>query len=208
MYTASRTKATKSGNQVHMSIPSLFSERKAAETAAFLLHKAGGSLPLIKLVKLIYLAERLSFSKYGEPLTGDKLVSMDHGPVVSRIYNHMNGALPSEEGGWDTWVSDRANNMLTLRDSSMIRSPEQDLMSLSDSDIDVLNAVWSEFGHWDKWVLVKYTHDNLPEWEDPEGSSKPISYSRLFEVLGFGGDHATELMERLTAQGRLSIQFS
>ncbi len=39
---------------------SMFNERKAAQAAAYLLHKAGGKLPLLKLMKLMYLAERLS----------------------------------------------------------------------------------------------------------------------------------------------------
>jgi hypothetical protein len=40
-------------------------------------------LPVIKLIKLMYLAERLSLQRYGEPLTGDRLVSMPDGPVLS-----------------------------------------------------------------------------------------------------------------------------
>ena len=71
----------------------LFNERRTAQVAAFLLHRAGGSLPLIKLMKLMYLAERLSLQRYGEPLTGDRLVSMGHGPVLSRTYDHINGAF-------------------------------------------------------------------------------------------------------------------
>ena len=63
-----------------MATTPLFDERKAAEAAAFLLFMAGGKLPLIKLVKLLYLAERLSLQRYGEPLTGDRLVAMPNGP--------------------------------------------------------------------------------------------------------------------------------
>ena len=90
-----------------------------------MLYRGGGSLPLIKLVKLLYLAERLSLQRYGEPITGDKLVSMPHGPVLSMTYDHINGALPSMEGGWDTWIADRADNVVALRDESLIRSPNK-----------------------------------------------------------------------------------
>jgi hypothetical protein len=41
-----------------MATTSVFDERKAAQATAFLLFMAGGKLPLIKLVKLLYLAER------------------------------------------------------------------------------------------------------------------------------------------------------
>lgn len=187
----------------------LFDERKAAEAAAFLLFKAGGSLPLIKLVKLLYLAERLSLQRYGEPLTGDRLVSMTHGPVLSMTYDHINGALPSREGGWESWVADRAGHMLALRDASKIRSPEQDLLRLSDSDLEVLGAVWDEFGHWDRWRLVDYTHsDACPEWEDPEGSSRPIPYERLFSKLGYSAEQTAALVERLDTQTALHASMN
>jgi uncharacterized phage-associated protein len=185
----------------------LFNEPRTAEAAAFLLHRAGGALPLIKLLKLLYLSERLSFQRYGEPLTGDRLVSMDHGPVLSRTYNLINGAARSADGGWETWISDREGHRVALRDPSMIRSPEQDLSSLSDSDLEVLGDVWEQFGHWKKWDLVDYTHDHCPEWEDPAGSSKGISYERLFSALGFSEDAAAELLERLRVQEAIEASF-
>lgn len=184
---------------------SLFDERRAAQVAAFLLFRAGGRLPLIKLVKLMYLAERLSLKRYGEPLTGDHLVSMPNGPVLSMTYDHINGALPSVEGGWETWIADRGGHFVALRDESKIRSPEQDLLRLSDSDLEVLDETWQEFGHWDRWALVKYTHSEAcPEWEDPEGSSNPIYYSVLFRKLGYTDVQADSLTRRLTEQRLLN----
>lgn len=185
----------------------LFDERRTAEAAAFLLHKANGALPFIKLLKLMYLAERLSLQRYAEPLTGDRLVSMDHGPVLSRTYNHIKGARQASEGGWDTWVADKEGHIVALRDPSMIRSPEQDLLHLSESDLEVLGEIWGEFGHWDRWALVKYTHDALPEWEDPNGSSLPITYSRLFQALGYSPEQTNLVVERLAEQERLNEQF-
>lgn len=186
----------------------LFDERRTAQAAAYLLHRAGGKLPVIKLVKLMYLAERLSLQRYGEPITGDRLVSMPHGPVLSMTYDHVNGALPSEEGGWDTWIADRAGHVVELRDESMIRSPGEDLLCLSDSDLEVLGEIWVQFGHWDRWHLVDYTHsDACPEWEDPEGSSLPIRYETLFEKLGYTPEQAAAMTARLNEQRALNGSF-
>ena len=183
----------------------LFDERRTAQAAAYLLYRAGRGLPLIKLVKLLYLAERLSLQLYGESITGDKLVSMPHGPVLSRTYDHINGALPSIEGGWETWVADRAGHEVGLRDESMIDSPEKDLLRLSESDLGVLGDIWDKFGHWDRWDLVKYTHsDACPEWQDPDGSSQPISYETLFEKLGYTIDQSEALSARLLEQRQLN----
>lgn len=71
----------------------LFDERKAAQMAAYFLMRAAGSLQVLKLMKLMYLAERLSFQQYGEGIVGDRLVSMPHGPVMSLTYSHMQGEL-------------------------------------------------------------------------------------------------------------------
>ena len=187
---------------------SLFDERKAAQAAACLLHKAGGKLPLLKLMKLLYLAERLSLQRYGDTITGDAFVSMPHGPVLSMTYDHMNGALLSKEGGWDTWVSDRAENAVALRDESMIRSPEDDLLALSDTDLECLQDVWTEFGHWDKYKLRDYTHSNAcPEWEDPKGSSRPIPAARLLKAVGYGPEQVAALTKRLHEQRYVNAAF-
>jgi len=178
----------------------LFNERRAAQAAAYLLHRsATGTLPLIKLIKLLYLAERRSLEAYGEPITGDYLVSMKHGPVLSRTLNLMNGAEKSAEGGWETWVSDRAEHQVALRDPTMIRSAEQDLMELSESDVEVLEEVWQKFGHWDRWKLVDYTHEHLPEWEKTN-SSVQITYDKLFAALGYKPEQVSALMQRLKEQ--------
>lgn len=187
----------------------LFDERRTAEAAAYLLFRAGGRLPVIKLLKLLYLAERLSLQRYGEPLTGDRLVSMPHGPVLSRTYDHINGALPSGEGGWESWISDKAGHAVELRDESKIRSPEEDLLRLSDSDLEVLSETWAQFGHWDRWDLVKYTHSEAcPEWEDPDGSSRPITYEVLFSKFGYSGEQVAALVDRLAEQRALNAAMA
>lgn len=188
-----------------MTHPTLFNEKRTAQAAAFLLHRAGGRLPLLKLVKLLYLAERESFRKYGEPISGDHLVSMPHGPVLSRTLDMINGWGGEAPGGWNAWVEDRAGHDLALRDPSMIRSPEQDLLELSDGDLEILNAVWAEFGHMGKYELVEFTHSEAcPEWEDPRGSSRPIPTGRLLRALGYEGEALQSVMQHLNEQARLN----
>lgn len=192
-----------------MTYPTLFNEKRTAQAAAFLLHRAGGRLPLLKLMKLMYLAERESLRIYGEPITGDKLVSMPHGPVLSLTLEHMNGACRSIEGGWQTWIDDRAGHELALRDLSMIRSPEDDLLELSDGDLEVLDSIWQKFGHYGKYQLVEYTHNGgCPEWTDPQGSSYPIPLEKLFAVLGFSEKGVKSAVEHLSEQAKLNLAFA
>lgn len=170
-----------------------------------MLHRAGGRLPLLKLMKLLYLAERESLRVFGEPISGDKPVSMPQGPVLSRTYDLMNGWGSQVENGWNSWVEDRSGYDLALRDPSMIRSPEQDLLELSDGDLSVLAAVWDKFGHMGKYDLVEYTHSAAcPEWEDPHGSSRPIPPVRLLRAIGYEGDALQSVLDHLGEQARLN----
>ena len=46
-------------------------EEKAAQAAALFLLKAGGPMPHLKLMKLLYIADRESYRRRGSPITGD-----------------------------------------------------------------------------------------------------------------------------------------
>ena len=65
----------------------MFNERKAAQAAAWFLRQQGGRMPHLKLVKLMYLADRQSLDEHGFPITGVLAVSMPHGPVLSMTLN-------------------------------------------------------------------------------------------------------------------------
>lgn len=187
----------------------LFQERKAAQAAAFFIFKAGGCLEILKLMKLLYLAERESLRSFGEMITGDAFVSMPHGPVLSMTYDCINGGQPESSNGWGAWISDRQNRVVSLRDASMLRSPEQDLMALSESDLESLEKTWDEFGHYSGWDLRQLTHNGLcPEWEDPHGSSRPIPLQKLLSILGYSQDDSYLLFEQMKEQAEINKFFS
>lgn len=186
----------------------LYSEKKAAQVAAYFLFKAQGRLPVLKLMKLLYLAERRSYEMYGDPIIGDKLVSMEHGPVLSQTLNRINGMTSSEENGWDTWIADRENHDVALRDASVIRSPEEDLLELSEAEFEVLSETWTKFGHLNKYQIRDLTHRICPEWEDPDGSSFPITLEKLFEALHFDGEQSKLLNTHMREQQRINAAFA
>lgn len=187
----------------------LFQEKKAAQVAAFFIFKAGGQLEILKLMKLMYLAERESLKRFGESITGDAFVSMPHGPVLSITLNHINHFVSSAQNdGWDSWIADRANNMLALKDASMVRD-ERDLGALSRADLTVLNDIWREFGHFSAWALREKTHNGLcPEWSDPKGSSRPIPMLKLLEELGHSKKTALAILENMREQTHINELFA
>lgn len=95
----------------------MLNERKVAQMAAYLLARRGGRmshLKLLKLMKLLYLSDREQMRRSGYPISGDRMVSMPHGPVLSMTLNFMDGDVESSPGGWNDWVSDKENNELSL----------------------------------------------------------------------------------------------
>lgn len=170
----------------------MFNQAKTAQAAARVLHYFDGSLEVLKLMKLLYLADRRALQKHHRTITGDRMVSMPYGPVLSTTLNLVNGDGPRDFRPWDEWVSDRKNHMVALRQSVEDRAV---LDELSDVEIAVIDSVCKDFGHFDKWQISDYTHDpaNCPEWKDPKGSSRPIEFSTLFEAFGHDEETAREL---------------
>lgn len=187
----------------------LFDERRAAQAAAYLLYQAGGRMSLLALTKLLYLAERESFKRYAEPLTGDTPVSMKHGPVLSNTLDLMNGFTKTEAyDGWDRWISDRDGRDIALRDPQMLQDFERDLSALSRADLDVLSDTWSEFGamHDDPWALVRHCHLHCHEWEDPGLSSFEIPLVRLLRSVGYDEPAVEAAVEQF--EDRVGLQRS
>ncbi len=182
----------------------MFNERKVAQMAAFLLEKSGVSMPHLKLMKLLYLSDREAMGRYGIPISGDRIVAMPHGPVLSMTLNLMDGDVESSPDGWEGLISDKEDHELSLKHSITA----DDLDELSQAEIDVLEAVWAKFGHMSKWEIRDYTHNNCPEWTDPNGSSLPIPYENVFRALGQPPEVAMELGARIEAERSLGAIFA
>ena len=182
----------------------MFSQRKVAQMTAFLLDRGRGRMNYLKLMKLLYLADRESLKRHGEPISGDRYVSMDHGPVLSQTLNLINGAVEAEEKGWSHWIADKADYEVSLR-----RKASRDVLDeLSEAEFDVLDAIYAKFGRMDQWKLRDYTHRYCAEWKDPEGSSIPIEIVDIFKALGRSPAEAKKLAGRIERDHRIDRLFA
>lgn len=157
-----------------------FNPRKAAQVIAYLANKSPNArLYILKAIKLVYLADRESFRRSGFPILDEDRVSMPHGPVNSTTLNYINGDI--EHADWSELIEDRANREISITEAG--RACEWD--ELSNAEIECLDKVWDDFGHMDRFELRDWTHDpkNIPEWEDPNGSSMPIPVRRILQSL-------------------------
>lgn len=159
-----------------------FNQRKAAQAAAYLVKLHGGQINLMALLKLLYLADRAVLVETGYTITGDHMVSMPHGPVLSCIYDSAKWGK-MEDDPWYEYMSETTNYEVSL----VCTIPELD--ELSEYEIDILTNIHDEYGKLDQWELRALTH-RLPEWQDPLGSSLPID---PVSILRFEGKSDAEI---------------
>lgn len=170
---------------------------RAAEAAAHLLDLKGGRMTRLELLKLLYLADRKALSSLRRPIVGGRYVSMDHGPVLSDVYDLIKGGGPAEDqASWSRFV---VNDPQDANTCVLVQKPT--LRKLSRRDLTILRETFAEFGHLSVARLWSYVHA-LPEYEDPQGSSKPIPHSALLRILGATDEEAEQIASEEQAQRR------
>ncbi|MFN6558617.1 MAG: Panacea domain-containing protein [Nostoc sp. ChiSLP01] len=162
----------------------VFNERKATQIAASFIKLCGGRLNYMKLIKLMYLADREALLKWGRPITYDSYFSLKHGPILSTTLDLIHeGKQPDSEHIWFQYVSTPERFEVTLRQDC---SPDD----LSQAEESVISLIFEKYGHYDKWELVDLLHSILPEWQNPNCSSIPITYR---DILKAGGKSEEEI---------------
>jgi len=159
----------------------MYNVRKLAQMAAYFLHRNGGApMEHVKLMKLMYLADREAMNIYGFPISNDEYYSMRMGPVLSLTLDLMGGNEGVEaQREWGEWVSDKENYQVSLQKKEMT---ESDLDELADEEISVLRKIFDSFCDWTMNRLIDYTH-TLKEWIDPGSGRLPITLRSIFEAL-------------------------
>ena len=173
-----------------------FNERKTVQAAAFILNRHGGSLNYMVLIKLLYLADRKALIERGLPITGDRMVSMDQGPVLSMVLDLINWGKRNQPSPWFDYISPPDAYSVSL----ICAEPEDD--ELSRYELSILEDIDERFGKMDKWDLVDYMHD-LPEWDDPHGSSIPIPPVRVLREA----DVSDEVIQAISQEAEESWFF-
>ena len=150
-------------------------------------------MTILKLVKLIYLADRLSLERRGVPIVGGAYYSMKNGPVPTDVLDLINeGRLYGvEDNRWEEHISARAEHEVSLK-----KTPPYD--ELSASELRLLDEVHREHGQSNQWQLVQWCHENCAEWTPLKAGRKPIQLSDIGEALGM----ADRNIERLSSNAR------
>jgi len=164
-----------------------YREEKATQAAAKLLslspkHKMNH----VRLIKLLYLADRQALINWGRTITGDDYYSLRLGPILQCTLDLLNDEInPQAPSYWHKHISERQGNEVRL----LGEAPND---QLSSAEENLLQEIFDEHGKKNQWELVKLTHD-LPEWQDPGCSRLPISIRRILSSEGFSESEILEI---------------
>lgn len=152
----------------------------------------------LKLMKLLYLADREALLRFGRPITFDYCVSMEHGPVLSQTYNLLIG--DTQTGGpWIKTISTPTNNEV-----SILEDPGDD--KLSDAEDRLIREIFDEHGKKSRWDLRDFTH-TLAEWQDPKGSSIKIDYKEILVAGGKTEGEIESILEEIENLAKMDMYF-
>lgn len=169
-----------------------FNAKKSAQAASIILGLNGGDMQKYCFIKMLYLADRKAFARWGEPITGDQAVSMKHGPVLSGIYNLTKGELPHMRAHWEPFISDAdpETHQVALREN-----PGTD--ELSPAEISILEAIYAEFKDYTWKQMRDYCHE-FEEYDQTVGNgSRPIATEQILKAVGKSDEEIAEAEQEL-----------
>jgi uncharacterized phage-associated protein len=180
-----------------------FNIGKATEAACLLLQRGGGRMNIMKLVKLVYLLDRLSLDRRGIPVAGGDYLSMRNGPGTSELLDLINaGRLAGEKDTrWEQSMSDRQNHEVQLE-----QVPEREHLSATEAAL--LDEIWAEHGTKDQWQLVEWCHAHCAEWVPVSRGCAPIAVERIGMALGKSPEQIRRLTEEAVELNLLDEIFT
>ncbi len=178
-----------------------FDESKATEATALFLRLRGGRMHYMKLIKLLYLADREALLRWGVPITTDTYVSMDHGPVVSTIYDLIRQKI--EGPIWRQYISAPMGD--NEKEVELIGNPKR--ARLSRAEEQLIREIFGRYGRWNRYALRDYVMHQLGEWRDPDGTSLPISIPDILRAGEVDREEIAAIESELKTAGLAEKSF-
>ncbi len=170
-----------------------FDEKKATQATALFIEKSGGSINYMKLIKLLYLANREALSRWGKAVVPDGYYSLPYGPILSKVLSLITEQLrPGTVSFWKEHVS-------APQDYSIRITQNPGFDEFSAREISLLGEVFAKYGQMNEWDLVDWCHKNLREWKDPEGSCIEIEPSEILAATGWKSEEIRAQLEEESA---------
>ncbi len=152
-----------------------FNFERALQASACLLRLDDKRMGYLRLLKLLYIADREWLAETGESITGDRAYAMKFGPVLSSIYDLINGN-GSRAGEWDDYIHTEGYAL------ELVADPGRG--ELSKGIVQKLFEVTKRYAELDDWELSERTHE-FKEWADHfRGETSPIPWQDILRAQG------------------------
>lgn len=173
---------------------------RAIQAIAVLMRDAHrASMSRLRVLKLLYIAEREVLKETGRPLLGSKVVAMDHGPLHSAVYDLLKGQH-IDEPLFSSYFS-RHGYVVTCHG-------DPGVAELSPYEIGKLQEVVARYRDADDWFLAHEVTHEFEEWKRSyrPGTSSEIPLESIFAGVGRGSE-AGQLVQEEREQAEFDRLF-
>ena len=122
--------------------------KKIENSLLFFANKSENTIERMKLMKLIWLSDRLHLNRYGRLILKDRYKAFPNGPIASLALNISQNGIP------DSIEVDKYN---------VIAKTNFDESFFSKSDLEIMEYVWNKFQNMGSFDFSSYSH-RYPEW--------------------------------------------
>jgi len=164
-----------------------FNHKKAVQCLNYFAGRNGGIINKMKAIKLVWLSDRAHIRRYGRPIIMDQYFALPYGPIPSNTTDLAEVNVFSSEDE----VNYR-NQYINVIDKFTFQSINKvDEKVFSQTDLSVLENVYSEFGILSEFELSEISHI-YPEWKKHEAGLTNKTASRFqMNYLDFFEDPAS-----------------
>lgn len=142
--------------------------KKIENAILFFIKKSGGSIDRMKLMKLLWLSDRLHLNKYGRLILKDRYKALPNGPIPSLGLNISQKGIP---------------NSISIKGKHSVCSEKMfNEDYFSKSDLLIMNYVWDKFGHLGSYEFSEYSH-KYPEWLRYEEYLNKVDTPNSYDIV-------------------------
>lgn len=136
---------------------------KIVELMLLIANKNKNEVDFMKLLKLIYLSDRLHLRRYGRTISTDVYYAMPKGPVASNVYDKCK-QITGSQISLDENKAVMSAFEVGSKDKTIKAKKEAELKIFSKSEVDAIDEVFAIYGDKDGGQLSEISHD-FYEWK-------------------------------------------
>ncbi len=158
-----------------------FNLPKTIQASAALLRQHGDRMDRMRLLRLLYIADRELLAETGRTLTGDRVDAMEKGPVLRTVYDLIKGQ-GADAGAWQAVVPSDGSQVALAQATGFGNLTKAELSKAEelceryrDTDTEDLSKLTHGFAEW----IDNYKPDRPP-------ASYPITWDEVLVAQNAG----------------------